>query len=119
MARAAALKAARHLQHGVGVGTSSLRSFFLTKTLFAMPKQMPGGERAAVRQSNSCEDVAGVIEYLNWRKQYEQSDRDRQLGFLFCMAFDVDDDEIRDLDNDLLADSLIRSTYCYDDFVAE
>jgi len=79
---------------------------------------MKGGERAAVRQSSRCEDVCGVIEYLNWREEYEESDREGQLGFLFCMAFDVDDSEIRDLDNDLMADSLIRSTYCYDDFVS-
>jgi len=82
-----------------------------------MPTQMPGGECADVRQSSRCEDVAGVIEYLNWREEYEDSGREGQLGFLFCMAFDVDDDQIRDLDNDLLADSLIRSTYCYDDLV--
>lgn len=79
---------------------------------------MEGGERAAVRQSRRCEDVCGLIEYLVWRKEYDESDREGQLGFLFCMAFDVGDSDIRDLNDDLMADSLIRCTYCYDDFVS-
>ena len=78
---------------------------------------MPGGERAAVRQSNRCEDVCGLLEYLSWREEYEESDREGQLGFLFCAAWGVENSEIRQISNDLVADSLIRSTYCYDDFV--
>lgn len=78
---------------------------------------MENGERAAVRQSSRCEDVCGVIEYLNWRREYEASETEGQLGFLFCAAFEVDAPNIRKLDDDQMADSLIRSTYCYDDFV--
>lgn len=78
---------------------------------------MPGGERAAVRQSNRCEDVCGLLEYLSWRESYEDSDREGQLGFLFCTAWNIENPEIRQISNDLVADSLIRSTYCYDDFV--
>ncbi len=78
---------------------------------------MENGERAAVRQSSRCKDVCGVIEYLNWRREYEESDSQGQLGFLFCAAFGVENSDIRKLDNDQMADSLIRSTYCYDDFV--
>lgn len=78
---------------------------------------MPGGERASARQSSRCRDVVGLIEYLNWREDYEQSDREGDLGFLFCAAYDVDS-EIRNFDDDTIVDGLIRSTYCYDDFVA-
>lgn len=72
---------------------------------------------------NDFEDVArepvlGLIEYLNWRKQYEKSDKSGQLGFLFCAAFDVDS-PIRDIDDDITADSLICSSYTYDDLVAD
>ena len=81
-------------------------------------RMMPGGERAEKRQSSRCEDVCGVLEYLHWRRDYEESEKEGQLGFLFCMAFGVDDPDIRSLDDDLMADSLIRSTYCFDDFVA-
>lgn len=81
--------------------------------------KMPGGECAEVRQSSRCEDVVGLLEYLNWREEYEDSDKEGQLGFLFCMAFDVDNPGIQNLDDDLMADSLIRATYCYDDFVKE
>ena len=77
---------------------------------------MEGGEDASKRQSSRCRDVCGLIEYLSWREDYEESDRSGQLGFLFCAAYGVDDDAIRKM-NDLRADSLIRSTYCYDDFV--
>lgn len=77
---------------------------------------MEDGECAELRQSSRNEDVVGLLEYLDWRENYVQSDKEGQLGFLFCMAFDVDS-EIRDIKDDLIADSLIRSTYCYDDFV--
>jgi hypothetical protein len=77
---------------------------------------MQGGERAEVRQSPRCKDVVGLLKYLDWREEYDQSDKEGQLGFLFCMAFDIDS-EIRDIEDDLIADSLIRSTYCYDDFI--
>lgn len=78
---------------------------------------MPGGERAAVRQSSRCKDVCGLLEYLSWREDYEESDREGHLGFLFCAAWGVENSEIRQTSDDLVADSLIRSTYCYDDFV--
>jgi hypothetical protein len=81
-------------------------------------RKMPGGEDASKRQSSRCEDVCGLLEYLNWREDYEASNRSGQLGFLFCMAFDVNDSSIKGLEDDLMADSLIRSTYCYDDFVS-
>lgn len=80
---------------------------------------MPGGERAEVRQSNRCENAVGLIEYLNWRDQYRQSDREGQLATLFCAAFQVEDSDLQTVKNDSMADSLIRSTYCYDDFVSK
>ena len=80
-------------------------------------RKMPGGEDASKRQSSRCKDVCGLLEYLNWKDNYESSDRSGQLGFLFCTAFGVDS-KIKEIENDLRADSLIRSTYCYDDFVA-
>lgn len=84
-----------------------------------MPDVMPGGECADVRQSSRCEDVVGLLEYLDWRDEYRQSDREGQLSMLFCAAFQVDAPALQDIEDDLIADSLIRSTYCYDDFVAD
>lgn len=70
---------------------------------------------------NNFEDVGrrpvlGLIEYLNWKRQYEESGKSGQLGFLFCTAFGVDS-PVRSFDNDAIADGLIRSNYCYDDLV--
>jgi hypothetical protein len=64
-------------------------------------------------------NVVGLLEYLSWRESYEKSDKSGKLGFLFCMAFDVDNPGIRETEDDLTADSLIRRKYCYDDFVTE
>lgn len=63
--------------------------------------------------------VVGLIEYLNWLEEYKASDREGQLSMLFCAAFDVDDSGLKELDDDLIADGIIRSNYCYDDFVNE
>lgn len=64
------------------------------------------------------EPVLGLIEYLNWKEEYEDSDRSGQLGFLFCAAFDVDSG-VRDISDDVIADGIIRSNYTYDDLVNE
>ena len=82
-----------------------------------MRYKMPGGEDASKRQSSRCEDICGLLEYLKWREGYDQSDKKGKLGFLFCSAFGVENSKIQSIENDLLADGLIRSSYCYDDFV--
>jgi hypothetical protein len=74
---------------------------------------MPDGEKADNR------NVVGLLDYLNWRKEYDQSDRDGQLAMLFCAAFEVNDSALQSVEDDATADSLIRTNYCYDDFVAD
>jgi hypothetical protein len=79
---------------------------------------MPGGENASKRQSPKCEDICGFLEYKkNFLDPYKNSDKEGQLGFLFCIAFGVDAPEIKEIEDDRMADSIIRKRYCYDDFV--
>lgn len=78
-------------------------------------------EIKSLRDGNSASNypVVGLIEYLNWKERYDNSDRKRELAVLFCHAFDVGDKGLKKVDDDLMADSLIRSNYCYDDFIVE
>lgn len=63
--------------------------------------------------------VVGLIEYLNWKEKYDNSNKSGELAILFCEVFDVGDKGLKKIDNDYTADSLIRSNYCYDDFIVE
>ena len=72
---------------------------------------------------NDCEDVGnypvvGLIDYLSWLREYQESGREGQLAQLFCAAFDVDDAGLMRIEKDIIADGIIRSNYTYDDFVA-
>lgn len=75
-------------------------------------RMVPGGE------TGDKKSEVGLIEYLNWKRNYEESDRSGELGFLFCVAFDINDSDIRSMEDDIMAHGLIKKYYCYDDLVA-
>lgn len=76
-----------------------------------------------MRCINDFEDVSnrpvvGLIDYLSWKRKYDSSGRTGDLSRLFCAAFQVQDQGLLDINNDLIADGIIRSNYCYDDLVS-
>jgi len=73
---------------------------------------VPGGE------TGDRSSEVGLIEYLHWKRKYKNSEMSGKLGFLFCVAFDVDAENLHSM-GDLMADSLIKNYYCYDDLVAD
>jgi len=73
---------------------------------------MPGGEPGDRRSE------VGLIDYLTWKKGYEESDKSGKLGFLFCAVFGIEDGSLQDMEDDLMAHGLIKKYYCYDDLIA-